>query len=104
MKSDTVVLMVLGASAAANVVLSIYSFWRARGFWRLVASFPVLSFLGVVLNILTGISRDPTSHNLWPFEGLVTCAAGIVYSIAFLGLQALFLRRKHHKIHEMDAS
>ena len=103
MKSDTVVLMVLGAAAATNVVLSICALWRARGFRRLLASLPLLSFLGVGLNILLGTSRDLTSHNLWPFEVLVTCAAGIIYSLAFLGLQALFSQRKHHIGHEMDA-
>ena len=64
---------------------------------------PLLSFLGVGLNILLGVSRDLTSHNLWPFEVLVTCAAGIIYFLALLGLQALFSRRKHHNGHEMDA-
>jgi hypothetical protein len=103
MKSDSVVLIVLLAAAATNVAISICAIWRARGLRRLLASLPLLSFLGVGLNILLGVSRDPTSHNLWPFEVLVTCAAGIIYSFAFLGLQALFLRRaKHHK-HEMDA-
>ena len=103
MKSDTVVLMMLGAAAAANVVLSICALWRARGYRRLLASLPLLSFLGVGLNILLGVSRDVTSHNLWPFEILVICAAGIIYSLAFLGLQARFSRRKHHNGHEMDA-
>ena len=93
MKSDTVVLIVLLAAAATNVALSVYAIWRAQGFRRLLASLPLLSFLGVGLNILLGVSRDPTSHNLWPFEVLVTCAAGIIYSFAFLGLQALFVRR-----------
>ena len=103
MKSDTIVLMVLLAAAAANVALSIYALWRARGFRRLLGSLPLLSFLAVGLNVIVGVSRDPTSHNLWPFEVLLTCALGIIYSLAFLGLQAVFLRRKHRNNHEMDA-
>jgi hypothetical protein len=101
MKLDTIVLIVLLAAAAANVALSIYVFWRARGFRRLLASLPLLSFLAVGLNIIAGVSRDATSHNLWPFEVLLASVAGIIYSLAFLGLQAVFLRRKRND-HEMD--
>ncbi len=103
MRWDTVALIVLLAAAATNVAISIYAVWRARKFRRLLASLPLLGFLGVGLNIFLGISRDPTSHNLWPFELLITCAAGIIYSIAFLGLQALLLRRKQRNDHEIDA-
>jgi peptidoglycan/LPS O-acetylase OafA/YrhL len=94
MKSDTIVLIVLLAAAATNVGLSIVAIWRARGFRRLLASLPLLGLLGIGLNILLGVSRDPSSHNLWPFEVLATCAAGIIYSFAFLGFQALSLRRR----------
>ncbi len=102
MKLDTVVLIVLLAAAATNVALSIYAIWRARGLLRLLASIPLLGFLGVGLNILLAVSQDPTSHNLWPFEVLVTCVAGIIYSFFFLGLQNLYLRRTKNHEHEMD--
>ena len=103
MKMDTVVLIGLLAAAVTNVTIAIYATWRARGLRRLLASLPLLGLLGFGLNILVGVSRDPTSHNLWPFEILVTCVAGIIYSFAFLGLQALFLRRTKHHRQEMDA-
>lgn len=103
MKSDTVMLIVLLAAAATNVAISIYAIWRVRGLRRLLASLPLLGFLGVGLNVLLGILRDPASHNLWPFELLVTCAAGFIYSLAFLGLQALFARRTKSREHEKDA-
>ena len=101
MEMDSIVLIMLLATAAANVALSICAFWRARKFRRLLASLPLLSFLGVGLNIIVGVSRDPTSHNLWPFEVFSTCALGIIYSIVFLGLQAVFLRKKQQPHHGM---
>jgi len=100
---DTVMWIVLMAAPVANVAISTYAIWRARGFRRLLASLPLLGLLVVGLNIIVGVSRDPTSHNLWPFEVLLTCAAGIIYSLALLGLQDVFLRRKQHNDHEMDA-
>jgi hypothetical protein len=100
---DTVILIVFLATMAVNVALSICAIWHARGFRRFLASLPLLSILGVSLNILLAVSRDPTSHNLWPFEVLLTCAAGIIYSLAFLGLQAVSTRRKQHNEHETSA-
>lgn len=45
-----------------------WGLWRWRGAWRLAAAVPAAMMAFVVLRILFGVARDPTSHNLWPFE------------------------------------
>jgi hypothetical protein len=42
----------------------------------------------VVLRIVVDVARDPTSHNLWPFEVLMWGAA----SVAIVGALALARR------------
>jgi hypothetical protein len=45
--------------------------WTARkwqGGWRIAALVPVVVMGFVILRILFDTARDPTSHNLWPFE------------------------------------
>lgn len=36
--------------------------------WRIAAAVPAAAMAFVALRILVGVARDPTSHNLWPFE------------------------------------
>ena len=42
-----------------------------RGGWRMAAAVPAALMGFVVIRLLVGISIDPTSHNLWPFEILM---------------------------------
>jgi hypothetical protein len=55
-----------------------WGLWRWRGGWRIAAAVPAVTMAFVVLRILTGVARDPTSHNLWPFEILQAGALSIV--------------------------
>jgi hypothetical protein len=58
--------------------------WKWRGGWRIAALVPALLVAFVVLRIMRDTARDPTSHNLWPFEilmfGLVSL--GIILALA----------------------
>jgi len=45
-----------------------WGLWRWRRGWRWVAAVPMLVMGFVVLRLVIDIARDPTSHNLWPFE------------------------------------
>ncbi len=45
----------------------------------------------VVLRIIVDTVRDPTSHNLWPFEILI-CGAGCVAVVAVLAIAKRFVR------------
>ena len=61
---------------------------RWRGLWRAAAAAPALLMAFVVLRIVADGARDPTSHNLWPFEVLT---AGIASVIA-IGVLAVLRR------------
>lgn len=56
----------------------VWGMWKWRGGWRMAASVPAALMAFVVLRIVADTARDPTSHNLWPFEiiefGLVSAA------------------------------
>ncbi|HQX25693.1 MAG TPA: hypothetical protein PLI00_14285 [Pseudomonadota bacterium] len=59
-------------------------FLRWRGGWRIAAAVPAIMMAFVVLRIVIGVARDPTSHNLWPFEILMAGAmsAGVTGLLA----------------------
>jgi len=61
-----------------------WALWKWRGAWRAAAAVPVAMMAFVVLRIVVDVARDPTSHNLWPFELLMWGAAsvGIVCTLA----------------------
>lgn len=65
-----------------------WGMWRWRGGWRVAAAVPMVMMTFVVLRIMIGVARDPTSHNLWPFEIL---QAGVL-SVVVMAL--LLLARK----------
>lgn len=55
----------------------LWALWKWRGGWRLAAAIPVAVMAFVVGRIVIDTSRDPTSHNLWPFEIIMSGAAGV---------------------------
>ncbi|HZF15844.1 MAG TPA: hypothetical protein VE046_07905 [Steroidobacteraceae bacterium] len=52
----------------AGIAVPMWSVWKWRGGWRLAAAVPAALIGFVLLRIIVDTSRDPTSHNLWPFE------------------------------------
>lgn len=70
----------------AGIAVPIRTLWRWRGGWRVAAAVPVAVMGFVILRILIDTARDPTSHNLWPFEilmfGTVTLACIGVLKLA----------------------
>jgi hypothetical protein len=60
-----------------------WAWYKWRGGWRAAALAPALLMAFVVLRIMLDTARDPTSHNLWPFEilmfGLVSL--GIIFAL-----------------------
>jgi len=77
------------ALVLACVGAPVWALWKWRGGWRLaaVAPFAVMAF--VIGRIVIDTARDPTSHNLWPFEILYSGAAGLAL-IAVLALVRRF--------------
>lgn len=63
-----------------------WGMWRWRGGWRFFAAIPAAVMAFVVLRIVIDTTRDPTSHNLWPFEivmwGGLTCGAMLLLGLA----------------------
>lgn len=53
----------------ATVAASVYGIYRWHGGWRKLASVPLLAVVGYFAVILIPAwMKDPTSHNLFPFE------------------------------------
>ena len=69
----------------AFIFLDIISIRRWQKIWRILALLPGIAVIVVILNIVFGVWRDPTSHNLWPFEIILWSAGGLV----FLGVLSL---------------
>ena len=68
------------ALGVAGFAAPAWGLWRWRGGWRLAAAVPAAMMAFVVLRLVFDTARDPTSHNLWPFEILMTGAlsAGVI--------------------------
>lgn len=62
----------------AGVVVPLWSWWNWRGIWRIAAAVPAAVVLFVVLRIVVETTRDPTSHNLWPFEVVMFSGVALV--------------------------
>jgi hypothetical protein len=56
------------AIGIGGIALPIRSYLRWEGGWRLAAAAPALIVGFVAVRIAVDTARDPTSHNLWPFE------------------------------------
>ena len=52
--------------------------------WRLLAWAPVLPLAAWALYIAVGVTRDPTSHNLWPFELVIWATLSLLLLAGFL--------------------
>ena len=61
-------MLVMAAIGIGGVVMPIRALRRWQGGWRYAALAAVVPIAFVVLRIVFDVSRDPTSHNLWPFE------------------------------------
>ena len=73
-------LAALGAAALAK---------SSREEWQLLAWIPVVPLALWAPFIAWGITRDPTSHNLWPFELVAWAALSLALFVAFRVLRRL---------------
>ncbi len=76
------------ALLVGGVAAPAWGLWRWRGAWRVAAVVPAAVMGFVVLRIVVDTVRDPTSHNLWPFEVL------IVGSLSLAAMAVLALVRR----------
>ena len=63
--------------AAGGVILPAWAAWKWRGVWRILALLPLVSMAITIVRVVIDTARDPTSHNLWPFEILIQGVAGV---------------------------
>jgi hypothetical protein len=61
-------MLVVAAIGIGGVVMPIRALRRWQGGWQYAALVAVAPIAFVVLRIVFDVARDPTSHNLWPFE------------------------------------
>lgn len=66
-----------------------WGMWRWRGGWRIAAAVPAAVMAVLVLRIMFGVARDPTSHNLWPFEILQVGALSVLVMAVLLAARKL---------------
>jgi hypothetical protein len=69
-------------------VLPAWGVWRWHGTWRIAEAVPAAMMAFVIIRILVDGLRDPTSHNLFPFE---IAMAGLL-SVGMMGV--LYLAHK----------
>jgi len=74
-------MLALGLSGLA---LPLWLCWRWRGGWRFAAAMPVALMSFAVLRFEIEVTRDPTSHNLWPLELLLFALCSLAISAALL--------------------
>jgi hypothetical protein len=72
----TPALAVVPAAAAILRAIGAARFWRIVG----VVGAAVPAVILARVQVETG--RDPTSHNLWPFEVVIACGVGFAYALA----------------------
>jgi len=71
-------MLLILALLLAGIGVPLWSVWKWRGGWRIAAAVPAAVVGFVVLRILIDTARDPTSHNLWPFEILMFGTGALV--------------------------
>lgn len=64
-------MLIILALVLAGLGVPVWSVWTWRGGWKIAAAVPAAVVVFVVMRILVDTARDPTSHNLWPFEILM---------------------------------
>ena len=67
---------------------------RTDSFWRTVRWLGSVTLTVVMARVLVDGLRDPSSHNLWPFEAVISFAIGVAVTLpgAFLGSGIGWLR------------
>ncbi len=75
---DVVLWVVAGLVAVVYVAEQVRSFATCRGAWCIAAALPLIGVGFVVGRIVIDTRRDPSSHNLWPFEVLGTVVVALV--------------------------
>lgn len=83
---DVVLVVFAALVALAFMIIQVWSLARWSGGWRTAALLPLIGFGFVAARVVFDTRRDPTSHNLWPFEVLLAAAVALVaLGLLYLG-------------------
>lgn len=95
--------LILFLIPAALLSLSSARLSRAsREEWQLLAWVPVLPLLLWGVYIAVGTTRDPTSHNLWPFELVFWGLASLLLLGLFLAARRIWGRASDDRVPHRD--
>ena len=59
------------------IVLPLLAMRRWSGAWRMLAALTIIPIAFDIARIVTGLARDPTSHNLFPLEMILWSVPGL---------------------------
>ncbi len=77
-------MLVAAALGIFGIVGPAWGLWRWRGGWRIAAALPAGAMAFVILRLIVDTARDPTSHNLWPFEIVMAGGACSVVMVVLI--------------------
>ena len=87
---DLMMLVMLGVPLALAGFVAVRLAKSSTPSWRIPVWLPVLPVFLAGANVFIGVMRDPTSHNLWPFEMIVASLFSLVLFGIFLLARRLF--------------
>jgi hypothetical protein len=95
-ESAGIVALVWGmlALGAFGLILPLRAMWRWRGGWRVAAAVPAALMGFVVLRLIIGTTIDRTSHNLWPFEMLLSGIVSVLIMVSLTVMRKWALARR----------
>lgn len=73
-----------------NIGLAVWGLLKLNGWSRALSGLPLVLVAAVAVRVCLEVARDPTSHNLWPFEMALASAVGLGISLSAWGLSRLF--------------
>ncbi len=71
--------IVAAAFFLGALVCSIVALKKWQGRWKFAAGLPILALISLAAVIIIAVMRDPTAHNLWPFEFVIWGIASLIY-------------------------
>jgi hypothetical protein len=89
-------MLLMGGVLISGFVLPAWALWKWQGGWRVAAAVPAALMAFVVLRIVWDTARDPTAHNLWPFEILIFGAVALAVMGALLVAQRVSVNHGAH--------
>jgi hypothetical protein len=88
-----IIQIIIVALIVGFISLEVLTLRRWQGWWRRLAALPPIALVVMILNIVIGVLRDKTAHNLWPLEIVAYVAGGFVYLVVLMLLNRILKKR-----------